>query len=247
MAQTAALVATLKACLKAHGITYAQVAVELGLSEASVKRLFSAHSFSVDRLDKVCQLMAMEISDLVQQMNERQQRIQRLSEAQEQQIAEDLVLLLVTVCVLNRWTLNDIMNTYQLSEPDCIRKLVQLDKLHIIELLPANRIKLLIAPNFAWRERGPIQRFFRERIGQEYFRTSFKGDDEHLLVLNGMLSKSSNGEFQRRMQRLAQEFNELNNEDAALPITDRHGVTLVLAMRNWNYGLFQPLLRRSVE
>ena len=53
MAQTRELIKTLKLALKARGKTYADVALELGLTEASVKRLFSRQSFSLDRLDQV--------------------------------------------------------------------------------------------------------------------------------------------------------------------------------------------------
>ena len=78
MAQTRELIKSLKTALKAQGKTYADVAVELGLTEASVKRLFSQQSFSLSRLDQVCHMLDMEITDLVQLMNEQQQRLQQL-------------------------------------------------------------------------------------------------------------------------------------------------------------------------
>jgi DNA-binding Xre family transcriptional regulator len=240
MAQTAALLKELKKVLRAHGLTYVDVAKALDLTEASVKRLFSEQSFSLQRLDQVCQLMNMEISDLVVQMTIQQPQLQQLSEEQEKEIAEDLLLLMVTVCVLNRWTLEDMLDHYQLEISDCIQKLAQLDRLKIIELLPKNRIKLLVAPNFCWRDNGPIQRFFQEKIQQEYFDTRFKRSDEQLIVLNGMFSTETNAEFQRKMKKLAREFDDLNSADSGLPLQQRHGSTVVIAMRSWRYGLFSP-------
>ena len=243
MPQISPLLDTLKKALRAHGLTYADVAVHLDLTETSVKRLFSEQTISLQRLEQICQTMEMEISDLVQQMNEQQPRLQHLTVAQEEEITQDLVLLLITVSVLNRWTLQDITSFYKLSDNDCIQKLAHLDKLKIIELLPKNKIKLLIATNFNWRKNGPIQHFFQEKIAQEYFKTEFRDGDECLLVLNGMLSSQSNGEFQRKLKKLARDFDDLNNHDAALPLQDRNGVTVVMAVRNWRYGLFKPLLR----
>jgi DNA-binding Xre family transcriptional regulator len=245
MTQISALLSTLKKVLKAHGLTYADVSKRLGIAEASVKRLFSEHTISLQRLEQICQIMELEISDIVQMMNEQQPRLQNLTVAQEQEIAQDLVLLLMTVLVLNRWAMSDIIAVYKLSETDCIQKLAQLDKLKIIELLPKNNIKLLVATNFSWRENGPIQQFFQDKIAQEYFKTKFKDDDECLIVLNGMLSKQSNGEFQRKLKKLAREFDDLNNDDVALPLQQRNGATVVLAVRNWRYGLFEPLLRNT--
>ncbi len=243
MAQTKAIIQTLKSSLKAHNKTYADVADALDLTEASVKRLFSQYSFSLDRLEVICQMMDMQITDLVQKMNADKQQIEQLTEEQERVIADDLILLLVLVCALNKWAFEDILSIYQITEAECTHKLATLDKLKIIELLPKNKIKLLIAPNFSWRKNGPIQIFFQKNIGQEYFKTSFQKDEECLIVLNGMLSKMSNAEFQRKLTRISKEFDDINNEDSSLNIQDRKGVTLVLAMRNWEFGVFKPLRR----
>lgn len=244
MAQTRELIKTLKTALKAHGKTYADVAVELNLTEASVKRLFSKQSFSLDRLDKVCHMLDMEITDLVQLMNEQQQRLQQLTVEQEQDITADVTLTLVAVCVLNKWTMENILAYFRISETECIRHLARLDRLKVIELLPNNRIKLLVAPSFSWRKNGPIQSFFQKKISQEFFDTHFSRDDECLIVLNGMFSSQSNAEFQRKLQRLAREFDILNNDDAALDLEKRNGVTLVMAMRGWQYGLFKPFIKK---
>jgi len=244
MAQTRELIKTLKKALKAQGKTYADVAVELGLTEASVKRLFSKQSFSLDRLDQVCHLLEMEITDLVQLMNEQQQRLQQLTIEQEKEITDDVTLTLIAVCVLNRWTFEDILSFYNITEAECVRHLAKLDRLRVIELLPKNRIRLLVAPNFSWRENGPIQAFFQKKISQEFFNTRFSEDDECLIVLNGMLSSQSNAEFQRKLKRLARDFDLLNDDDAALDLRRRQGATLVLALRGWQYGLFRPFLKQ---
>ena len=247
MAQTRELIKTLKTALKSQGKTYADVAVELGLTEASVKRLFSRQSFSLSRLDKVCHLLDMEITDLVQLMNEQQQRLQQLTIEQEKEITRDVTLTLVTVCVLNRWTMEDIVAYYKISKTECIRHLAKLDRLKLIELMPRNRIRLMVAANFSWHENGPIQTFFQKKISQEFFNTRFSGDDECLIVLNGMFSPQSNAEFQRKLKRPAREFDMLNNDDAALDLEHRTGATLVLAMRGWQYGLFEPFIREEFK
>ena len=241
--QTALLLQTLKQCLKAQGKTYVDVAQTLGLSEASVKRMFSEQHFSLERLDQVCQMLGIEISDLVKRMEASQTRIERLTHSQESEIVQDLSLILVTVCVLNHWTMEDITRYFTLSEQECVMKLLTLDKIGIIQLLPHNRIKLLISPNFSWIENGPFERFFREHVGQEYFNGNFSGEHRFLRVLNGALSSARAAEFQNKLLRLAREFSEISREESSLPIENRDGVTLVIAMRNWDYGFFDHLVR----
>lgn len=235
MAQVDALIDTLKSALKSHTLKYRDVAEALELSEASIKRLFSSRNFSLQQVQQVCLMMGMEISDLVQLMAERQARLQELSEEQEEEIVRDPGFLIITVCVLNRWTLDDILHHYKFTEHECVQKLARLDRLKIIELLPKNRIKLLVAPNFNWRKNGPIHRFFVTTIEKELFNAGFDKPDHKLMVLNGMLSSPSNGELQKKIERLAREFDQLNNADAGLVLAERQGYTLVIALRNWQY------------
>jgi DNA-binding Xre family transcriptional regulator len=245
MAQTVLLVETLKQALKSHGKTSRDVAGALDLSEASVKRLFAGHSLSLQRLDEICRLMDMEISDLVQMMSGRVTQTKALSEKQERQIADDPVLLLVAVCVLNKLTFDDILAHYAISETDLIRRLAHLDRLKIIDLLPKNRIKLRISSNFKWRESGPIQRFFQEKVEQEFFASRFDKPIEKLISVSGLLSAASNELFQRKMVRLVDEFTDLQRDDERLPLAERHGTTIVLAIRQWEYGLFEQFKRTA--
>jgi DNA-binding Xre family transcriptional regulator len=236
MPQTTALLHTLKKLLKRHNKTYVDVAACLDLSEASVKRLFSEQNLSLQRLDAICGLMELEISDLVREMKaEHSQPISELSHAQEKEIADDLSLLMITVCVLNRWTLNDIIQNYNFTQTQVIRYLAHLDRIHIIELQAGNRIKLLVAANFKWRDDGPIMQLFRAKIESEYFRTNFSKTSEKLIVLNGMLSDASNALFQRKMAQLAKDFDTLSKDDASLAIGQRKGSTLLIGIRDWDY------------
>ena len=116
MAQTAALINTLKQALKSHRLTYAEVARKLGMSEANVKRMFASQRFTLERLEDVCKLMHMELGDLFQLYEESRQRITRLSEEQEEELMRDTKLLLVAVSVRNRLSFDEIVNNYQVSE-----------------------------------------------------------------------------------------------------------------------------------
>lgn len=243
MAQSKQLIDLLKRTLKTRGKTYLHVAEHLGLSEASVKRLFAQQNISLKRLDEICALVGLEISDLAHQLTET--TIQTLSFEQEKEIVADIRLLVVTVCVLNRWSVADMTDQLALSEHDCIRLLAKLDRMGMIDLLPENRVRLKVRPNFRWLTDGPIQQFFLEKLQQDFFASRFDQRQERLLVVNGMLSDRSVELFQKKMTQLVEGFDELNGEDVALPLSQRHGVTVVLAMRRWGYGLFSELQKKS--
>ncbi len=245
MLQTGALIDTLKQELKASGTTYADVADALSLSEASVKRLFSDNNFTLKRLETTCELIGTDIAELVQKTAQQQQRPTQLSLEQEKEVASDVLLLMIAVSVINGFSYEDLLSHYEIDEHECIQKLAQLDRIKLIELLPGNRIRLLVSPNFNWQPNGPIQKFFQEKVEQDFFRSRFDKQHEKLLVLNGVLSPSANKELQRKMQSLASEFNALLKHDAKLPMDERKGTTMVLALRQWQYSLFNNYRKKS--
>ncbi|MGE0383665.1 MAG: helix-turn-helix domain-containing protein [Gammaproteobacteria bacterium] len=244
MAQTQRLIAALKRALKAQGRTYADVARGLRISEASVKRMFSAGDMPLSRLERICALMELDLADLAQSLRDPGRAPGELTAVQEEEIARDPGLLLVAVSVLNRWTAADIQAWYDLSDAELARHLAVLDRLRLIDLLPANRVRLRVAPDFRWRRDGPIQRLFLSRVVGEFFASRFAGATERLLVANAMLTDAGNAMVQRRMQALVQAFNEMNADEAHLALDERYGTTLVLALRRWEYGAFASRKRR---
>ena len=243
MGQTAALIDTLKQALKNHRLTYAGVARRLEMSEANVKRMFAARRFTLDRMEAICGLMQMELSDLFQLYEESRQRITRLTLEQEQELVQDRELLLVAVSVRNRLTFADIISIYRIPETDCIRCLAKLDRLKIIDLLPENRIKLRIDDDFRWIPNGPIERFFERQVQSQFLKSGFNGESERRLFLFGLLGDSSTQTMIDKMQSLAKEFAELHRQDARLPLQGRRNVGFMLALRPWELEVFQPWRR----
>lgn len=244
MAQTVALVETIKRCLKQRRITYFELANRLGLSEANVKRMFSKRNFTLSRLDEICQVLEMEITDLIIEMSNGSSILEELTAEQELELVSDIKLVLVTFLVQNQWPFEEILQIYDFTEAELIQLLAKLDRMRFIDLLPGNRVRLLISRNFRWQHKGPVYQFFVKNIPKDFFNCDFQpAGGELLLFMNGMLSKSSNKQMQKSMLRLAQEFDELNRDDAKLPLTDRYGSSLVVAMRPWELDLFAEMRR----
>jgi transcriptional regulator with XRE-family HTH domain len=246
MSQVTALLKTLRRELKAQGFTYADIAAQLELSESSIKRMFSESKLSLERLDALCQVAGLEISDLTQKMSEERNRIDMLTEKQEREVAEDSKLLLVAICVLNLWTFKEIIKAYKLTEHECVQLLAKLDRLKVIELLPLNRFRLSVANDFRWIPNGPIQRFFRTEVQPDFMKSTFSGPGEKMVFRNGMLSRGSNATMMKKVEKLVAEFKELHDEDAGLPLKERFGSSVLVAMRPWELEHFRKL-RRGME
>jgi DNA-binding Xre family transcriptional regulator len=245
MSQASQLVDLVKQTLRDRGRTYAELARGLGVSESSVKRLFSKKKLSLQRLEEICAQLDIEISDLLEQVRSSEGRIVELTEAQEQSLVADQRLLLEGLLVLSHWTAAEIVAAYRISETEVVKLLAQLDRLGIVDLMPGNRIKLRLARNFAWRKRGPLQKFFEGRVQQQFFESSFDGPGELRFVVHGGLSPHSNALLHQRMRKLAEEFDSLADDDRGHDHKTLSGTTMVVAIRTWELGAFTELRRKK--
>jgi transcriptional regulator with XRE-family HTH domain len=245
MAHSGALVEVLKRELRSRGVTYAQVARKLNLSEASVKRMFSRRDFTLKRLDQVCQLTQADFTDLARTLGREETLISQLTPEQEKEIASSIKLFLVAVCVLNHVSAEQIVEIYDVSQTECIQLLAKLDRIGFIRLAPGNRIKLLVSRDFAWLPDGPIQRFFKQHAHGDYVRSRFDRPDEYFVAVNGMLSAASRAALVARLKRVVREFSELHNDDVRLPPSQRLNMTMLVAIRHWELQAFTQLRRRK--
>lgn len=243
MSEVTQLLTTIKRQLKLQGKTYRDVAGALGLSEASVKRLLTSDSFGVDRLVEISNLLGFTLAELAQEAALTGTRLHTLSEAQEKELVSDTKLLLVAVCALNHWTVADMLAVYRLTEAECVQKLLHLDRLHLIALMPGNRIRLNVARDFDWLSDGPIRRYFRTQGLADFLDGAFDRPDETLAFTHGMLTESALAAMQVELRRLRARFAELHEESLAAPLPKRRGSGLLLALREWEPAGFTALRR----
>ena len=244
MAQRSQIVAELKRALRARGLTYAQVAKHLQLSEASVKRWFAAGDFSLERLDLICELAGLELSELVEEMQRQATPINQLTLAQEQEVVADSKLFLMTWLVLNRWQLDDIVRVYDLTRREALRYLIKLDRLRIIELQPDNRTRVLVSRHFAWRPGGPVHNYIHQKLIKEFLATHFQGSRSELIFYGGVVSAGAFTQLKRVLQNAVRECTEIMDRDRAVPLEERAGAAFLVALRPWQYSGFSQFLRK---
>jgi len=243
MARSTKLIQTLKSLLKSKNIGYKSIATHLSLSESAVKRMFSQGNFSLARLDAICEILDMEMTDLAQLTEASEEKIEQLSLSNERALVLDMKLLLVAYAAVNHWRFDDILSRYNYNEPELIHYLVKLDQMKMIELQEGNRIKLLIANNFNWHSNGPIEQFFRKQVQTCFLDSTFTGDGALRLVKNGEVSLKSRIQLSDRLIALGEYFDELCQNDRSLNMQSKDGSTMVLALRKWEFLAFKQLER----
>ena len=245
MSSTRDLVHALKAELKAAGITYADVGEHLGMAESSIKRMFSQADMPLSRVDEVLRVLNLDFAELAARIVDAQPLRRELSLQQEEAVLADRKLLLVARCCLSQWTFEQITATYALSDAEGVQRLTQLDRLGIIELKPHNRYRLRVAKTLRWRPDGPLMRYFREQVVEDFFAGDFGGEGEQLMLVHGQIGVGLAAAFNERLARVMQDFAQQHLADQKLPPSQKRPYTLVMAMRSWWFTVFRDLRREG--
>lgn len=246
MSQISQISNTLKQLLRQHQITYKHIAEKLDMSEANVKRIFSTNSFALDRLEQICEILQMSLSDLFIIAQKQTQQLTQLTEEQENELLADTKLLLVAVCVRDAWTFDEIVGHYAIDTHECVQLLAKLDRIKIIDLLPNNHYKSLIAQDFRWIPGGPLERFMEREVMVKFMAPKKEEPWTFRFYLRGRYSQTSVDIIQRKLNQLTKEAAVLNQEDASLPLSKRQHFGLLMAMRPWEPSLFENLRRENL-
>lgn len=233
MIDTQLLVKIIKQQLKANGLTYKEVAQAFDLSEQSIKRVINAGNYNLKQLEALCNLLGISIVELFSQVESAIPKLKQLTLEQESILVADKKLLLIALCAFNQWTIQDMMQHYQFTEPECIHFLLKLHHMKLIELQTNNKIRLLVDRHFEWLENGPIWQFLLAEGLQDFLQKNPKKPQEQLIFTFGMLKPEAIVKMHLEMQKLRIAMAALHRESLDTPKNDCYGMSLLVSLKNW--------------
>jgi transcriptional regulator with XRE-family HTH domain len=237
---------SLRAHLKARGLTYSQVAEGVGVSEVTIKRIFASNDCSIERLEQLCELLQLELKDLIKRSPKRRQLIEQLSEKQEEELASNKKLLMVAVCVMVLWTFDDMVAHLNMPSAECMRLLSRLDVLGFIEIRPKHQYRLLVARDFSWIRGGPIMQLVKG-FSNDYFDHHFQGDGEVLKIINVRVSPEVGETLKAKLEQIAQQYADQVVVDSHLPLDERPPLSICIAVRSWVPDFLRDLMREKPD
>lgn len=244
MNETRQLVEALKRCLKMRGLTYRALGQRIGLSEASIKRLFSENSFTLKRLEQICRALEITLADLLRMTEQADRRTTTLSLQQEKALASDPALLSYFYLLLNGWTEAEIRRGYEFNEAQIGQLVARLLELELIESLPRGKHRLRVNRQILWRKDGPVRRAYERQVKTEFLQSDFAGRGDFFSWQPAELTAVSIEVLRRKLAVLYREFLEMAELDANSSQT-RHSTALLLAFRPWVFSLVAVRRRRG--
>jgi DNA-binding Xre family transcriptional regulator len=236
--ETARIVAGLKRIMKSRAVTYAQLARDIRLSEASVKRILSRATMSLQRLEQICRALDVSIAEVTRLAAEQSaDAAELLTLEQETALAGDPNLLACFYLLANGRTGREICTEMRVDEKQVRRWFVRLHALRLVDLRSGLRVRARTTTAIAWRREGPVRRLYEK----QFLHSSFSGSGEAQHYRSAELSDASFRVFLRKLERLAAEFRDLAELDRSLPSRDKRSVAVLLAARPWVFSMFESL------
>jgi transcriptional regulator with XRE-family HTH domain len=192
----------LKMHLKARGMTYADVARGLRISEPTVKRIFAQRNCDLKRLQALCEFIQVDLAELARGLPRQDRLIHRMTHVQEEELMADPRLFIVAVCAIHQMRVEEITALYDIEPAECVALLLRLEKIGILELHENNRIRLRLARTFAWIPDGPIMQYAKSQC-TDFFNYSFSGAGQLMRMITVRITREAPGRGGSRVQRPA--------------------------------------------
>jgi len=214
----------------------------MGLSEQTLKRIFACKDCSLERLEQICQYLQIEMRDVLKSAPKRRRLIEQLSHAQERVLAENKTLLIVAVCAMGLWRVEDMLAHLNVTETECFTLMRRLEAIGFLELRGGDQYRLLVAPDFSWNIDGPIMRLVKG-VSDDFFNHRFDGPGEVLKIVNVRASIQAQERLKLRLEQIAQEYADQVTVDSHLALQDRPVLSVCIATRRWVPAFLRDMLR----
>src|SRR5579859_549757 len=190
----------LKKCVRAHGMTYAQLARAVGLSEANVKRMFSRGTFTLARLDEILEVLDLDLYEVARMGRGVDLGPSELTVEQETALAKDERLLSVFWLTHNGWRFVDILEAFSISKSELTLAFARMARLKLLDWGVGERARLRVPKDFRWRAGGPVKKAYGRRVTQEFLQARFESPLELLRFESREMSAESATVLKRRLE-----------------------------------------------
>lgn len=246
---TTRMMEQLKRLFHANGLRYADVAGLIGVSEKSVKRYMAGQGISLPMIEKLCAAAGITLLELAELAESDEPRDAVFTSAmQEDALADDPKMAIAFYLLAIGWTAARIMREFSVPESEMNAVLTRLDRLGLITLYPANRVKV----RASLRPSDKCSRRLREVISTGGAALMADADltDQDILWRVGIvrLGPASFARAAKRFQAFVEEIAALGQQDMDLEGHQVKWYGICAMMRQHEavgLQLFQSGLRRG--
>lgn len=211
---TALVFKALKRSLRAKGITYAELAQRLGVSEPTIKRIFQDQDCKLGRLYEICAAIGVEFESIVATISDRPTPGSTLPPEIEWKLAETPSLVWILVLLSQRFTPEGILRASGISRASLLLHFRDLERLGLVTLGSGLNVRLTLELPINWNFNGPLRSMFHnvntaftqwvmERIGDGDGAAYFNSFSRRMRQETALRLEAEAEEFLERVRTLA--------------------------------------------
>lgn len=202
-------VSALKHRFKQAGISYRDLAAELGMSESGVKKFLGARDGSFGRLAECCEILGINLAELLTGLGEEVVAV-TFTPAQEKLLNGDAAALaMFWRLVYERRTVEEASALGSLSEKQRFKVLRLLDGVDLIKLLPGERVRVPAVQPITWHGGGALAKRLYKEWGHRLIDATATPDGiegGQFLIRYFQMAPRTYAEFLEAQRALEQEF-----------------------------------------
>lgn len=214
MSQKAKIIKGLKICLKARGMTYAILAKKINVSEVTLKRYLSEERMSLDVLDAICSALKIELEDILTYSDESIKPEVTLSSDQEEFLCESHDHFTTFLKIARGYTFDQLSEHKTNEEKLVLMRVIRgLEQAALVEYPSEAELRALYSADAVLNPGGQIWKKYLNYGVEEFFKSSFIGDNEYFRLTTGYLPASKYEEMKSKFAALQDEMNELMSQN----------------------------------
>ncbi|WP_157219443.1 helix-turn-helix domain-containing protein [Flavisphingomonas formosensis] len=176
----ATIMEALRRELKGRGIRVSDLVTRLGVAEPTVRRWLRGQGLTLDRLDRLCAAVGVDMRDLVARDDAPRESF---TLSQERVLAADRGLALTFFAILQGAQRDDLENDFGFPTERLMANLRRLERLGLIETTRSGMLRAKLRRSVAWRRGGPLAVAFERTVKPLLFSQNF-GSPDALYVSN---------------------------------------------------------------
>ena len=208
-----ALIAALRRHLRHHGWNARKLAAELGVGEATAKRWLAGRALTLDRLERLAALCGVSLAELAIETRQPPPDLaQELTLAQEKALAASPLLSFLFVTILGNFPPLEVAQDFHLPINVVESALLRLERLALIDRLPAGRARSRIDRTVIWRK-PPMRALFEQRMKAQFAEMDYAAADALYTSELVKLSPQGAGALAELIERYRREVQDLCERD----------------------------------
>jgi transcriptional regulator with XRE-family HTH domain len=215
-----AMLAELRRVLRQAGWTARAIAADQRIGEATAKRWLAGRGLTLDRLERLAALAGLSLAELARAAEQPVSGLaQELTLAQERALSGDLFLAFLFMTLLGGNQPHEVAADFGVPEAALDAALARLERLALIDRLPADRARVLVDRAIVWRK-TPMRALFEAHMKRQFMEMDFAADDavyaSEVVKLSARGAAEAAEEIDRH-RRAVQALAERDRDTALLP------------------------------